>query len=125
MILFKPEHVELILSGRKTQTRRMGKKRWNVGAVHQARTRMMDADSTFARLRIVAVRREMLGMMTEADARAEGYSDLGDYFGAFCRINHVGPASSIGGLPVWVVEFAATPAETPEPPAPSLAGDPE
>ena len=37
MILFQEEHVQPILDGHKTQTRRLGKKRWNVGAVHQCK----------------------------------------------------------------------------------------
>jgi hypothetical protein len=34
MILFKKEHKDLILADIKTQTRRTGNKRWNVGAIH-------------------------------------------------------------------------------------------
>lgn len=103
MILFRPEHVQSILDGRKTQTRRLGKKRWNVGAVHQARLRMMDADSCFARLRIADVRRENLNDITEADADAEGYDSRNEYLAAFYRINHYSYGWSVPD--VWVVEF--------------------
>ena len=34
MILFRPQHVGPILDGRKTQTRRLGKRRWREGAIH-------------------------------------------------------------------------------------------
>jgi hypothetical protein len=105
MILFKPEHVAPILSGRKTQTRRMGNKRWNVGAVHQARTRMLDADSTFAHLCIRDVRREVLRQITETDAWAEGYETRADYLAAFRRINRNPPGEQLKFY-VWVVEFA-------------------
>jgi hypothetical protein len=101
VILFKPEHVEPILSGRKTQTRRLGKKRWNVGALHQARTRMMDPTSLFARLRILAVRRQRLQEMSFADVHAEGYNTHAEYIAEWMRINRVFPP----GLVVWVVEF--------------------
>lgn len=102
MILFKPEHVEPILAGRKTQTRRLGDKRWNVGMFHQARTTMFGGEP-FAYLRIVAVRRERLLYISEDDARAEGYSSPAEYLAAFKRIFKIDviPASTL----VWVVCF--------------------
>jgi hypothetical protein len=101
VILFKPEHVEPILNGTKTQTRRLGKKRWNVGAVHQARTRMMDADSCFASLRILAVEREPLGWIDDLGAKFEGYDSRTAYLQAWNGIN--GPTQL--NTPVWVIEF--------------------
>jgi len=60
-LLFKPEHVGLILSGRKTQTRRVWKKsRAKVGAVHKAKTALFSPDH-FALIRITGLRRERLG----------------------------------------------------------------
>lgn len=109
MILFKPEHVAPILASTKTQTRRMGKKRWNVGAVHQAKTRLFGVEP-FAHLRILEVRYEMLGFTSEADARAEGYATVSEFVGAFLRINGMDPAEApLPGLLkmmyVWVVRF--------------------
>lgn len=103
MILFRSEHAAPILEGRKTQTRRLGRKRWNVGAVHQARTRMMDSDSTFAHLRILAVRRERVAEIDEADAHAEGYDSRESYLEAFARINGIDEAPP--ELEAWVVRF--------------------
>ena len=40
MILFKPEHVAPIVLRVKTHTRRRGKPRWRIDAVHQFRTNM-------------------------------------------------------------------------------------
>lgn len=101
MILFKTEHVAPILEGRKTQTRRLGNRRWKVGAIRQCRTRMLDSSSTFARVRILDVRRELLGAITLQDAQAEGYTMVAEYLTAFERINGSAPPE----LPVWVVEF--------------------
>lgn len=102
MILFRPEHIASILEGRKTQTRRMGAKRWNVDALHQCRTRMLDETSCFARVRILDVRREQLLDITEEDARAEGYETRRDFLEAFHRIN----PKAAPNPEVWVVTFA-------------------
>lgn len=104
MILFKPEHVEPILRGEKTQTRRLGKRRWRQGALHQCYTRPAFANppgKPFARVRIGAVRQERLDEITEADARAEGYSSQPEYMAAFYRINGM----VMPWEPVWVVTF--------------------
>lgn len=84
MILFKPEHVDLILAGEKTETRRLGKKRWNVGAVHLCGTKLFGG--TFARVKILDVYEERLGDMGQTDIAAEGYAGK-DYKAAWERIN--------------------------------------
>lgn len=100
MILFKKEHVEPILAGRKTQTRRTGKLRWKVGAVRQAKT-AYNKDSEFAKLRIVAVRPELLGEISEADAIAEGYNSVEEYKDVFKRIYGFWDDFKV----VWVIDF--------------------
>lgn len=90
MLLFKSEHVEPILLGRKTQTRRLGKKRWNVGAVHQARTRMMDASSCFAYLEIGGYYYDALHAIQPYEAWAEGYESIEAYRVEWNRINGEG-----------------------------------
>ena len=107
MILFRPEHVEPILSGTKTQTRRIWKKpRAKVGSIHLAKTKMLSKDY-FARLRILAVYRETLGEISDEDARSEGYADRESYLAAFFRINRIVPADHRVwlGWPVDVVRF--------------------
>jgi hypothetical protein len=101
VILFKPEHVEPILSGRKTQTRRMGKKRWNVGSVHQCATRLFDPDAVFARVKLLAVEQEPLGWIDDYGATLEGYESRDHYLQAWNRIN----GDTELDTPVWVVEF--------------------
>jgi hypothetical protein len=102
VILFRPEHVPVILAGRKTQTRRLGKKRWNVGAVHQARSRLFG--EPFALLVIRAVRQERLSSVSDEDAKREGYDTKRDYLEAFARIHRAG--KRISDRLVWVIDFA-------------------
>lgn len=107
MILFKPEHVAPILAGTKTQTRRLGAKRWNVGAVHQLQTRLFDSSSVFGRAVILNVAQQCLGSMTTGDTQAEGYDNVGAFIDAWERIN--GQNCWAPRLPVWVVSFEVTP----------------
>jgi hypothetical protein len=101
VILFKPEHVAPILSGRKTQTRRLGKKRWNVGAVHQCQTKMLRNDSVFAHVLITGVWRQCLSDMTDDEVYAEGYDSFPEYCRALWRINGGGSPD----MELWVVTF--------------------
>jgi len=106
MILFKPEHVEKILDRTKWQTRRIsstGKKRWNVGTIHLAKTKMLSKEY-FARLEILAVYPEAILNISEEDARAEGHSSKDAYLMAFCRINKL-VYEDLMGLMVFVIKF--------------------
>lgn len=87
MILFKEEHVEKILSGKKTETRRLwSKPHANVGSLHKAKTKMLSKEY-FALLRIVDVYQERLGDITEEGVKAEGYSSLEEYKSVLEKIN--------------------------------------
>ena len=100
-MLFKPRFIEPILSGQKTQTRRKGKKRWNVGAIHQCRTSRFG--EPFAHVKILDVRRERLGKISPADAHAEGFKDNFAFWDAWAEIH----GGMNGSEEVWVVEFEA------------------
>ena len=102
MILFRLEHVEPILSGRKVQTRRLGRKRWNVGAVHQCKRSYMG--EPFARVRILGVWQQPLSCITQREALREGYPDIKAYWAAFARINRCAVSEALHLTP-WVVDF--------------------
>jgi hypothetical protein len=102
MLLFKSEHVPMILSGRKCVTRRAWKKkRVLVGRIHQAKTGFSRADH-FADIRIKAVYQERLGDISDQHVQWEGYDSRADYFAALARINKR-PVSE--NEVFWVVEF--------------------
>jgi len=107
MILFKPEHVDPILRGEKIQTRRTGKCRWRPGSIHECRTEMFG--KPFAKVRILSVRQEPLGAITEDDAMREGYGSVEEYLEAFFRIYEKKLKGmrlvDIGRMPVWVIDF--------------------
>lgn len=112
MLLFKSEHVEPILGGRKTQIRRLGKKRWNVGAIHQAK-RNYHKSGLFALIEILDVSRERLYDISDSDAIDEGYQGRIDYLMAFARISKLKMSSSnfdwAKNILVWVVRFKVVP----------------
>jgi len=109
MLLFKPEHKPMILSGQKTVTRRFWKTRRAVpGSLHQARLKLFG--KPFATLRILEVSQEHVGNITDEDVRAEGYESRQEYFKVLREINNarfptlMSKAEFIA-LKVWVVRF--------------------
>jgi hypothetical protein len=113
MILFKSEHKPMILSGRKTETRRRGKKRWNVGAVHACYTKppfSRGGAEPFAHVRIISVTPTEMWKTTPEDAFREGYGDVHGFVSAYCRINHVDVDHDMDFSyalyePIWAIRF--------------------
>ena len=109
MILFKAVHVPLILADVKTQTRRLWPHgcRAKAGSVHWGQS-SLKPDSRFARLKVLAVYRERLGDISEADAIAEGGYMILDYLQAFMEINrfrHPDAVADALNLSIYVVQF--------------------
>lgn len=89
----------MILNGRKTQTRRIGKKRWRKHSIHQARLNFKDAP--FAKLKILDVYQEKLGEITQEDVYAEGYDTIEQYYDVFRKLN----GDIDLDAEIWVVKF--------------------
>jgi len=100
MILFKKQFINAILNGVKTKTRRRGKKRWNVGTVHQCQLSYFDKEP-FAKVEILSVEERRLGEMTATDARAEGFGAMGGFLDWWLNQYHEFPSQEL----VWVVKF--------------------
>jgi len=83
----------------KVTTRRLGNRRWNVGAIHTFKTNYY-SDSAFARARILNVYQENLLDTNEEDAFREGFWSLADFKKVWIRIN-----GSWDSVLVWVVDF--------------------
>lgn len=103
-MIFRPELVDRILAGAKTQTRRVVRPdrpcRYRPGrtyAVQPGRTRR-----GVARIRITAVRAERLSRITAADARAEGFDSIPAFFEYW---DHLHGPSSNRPIDVWVISF--------------------
>lgn len=85
-MLFKPEHVELILSGRMTQISKLWEKPMaKVGSIQKAKIALFSSDY-FASIIITDLRREKLGAITDEDAMREGYGDLQSYRDAWKKL---------------------------------------
>ena len=105
MMMFQPEHVAPILSGRKTETRRLWKsQRVKVGSIQKAKLKMFSKDS-FAHIRILGVWQERLGDISEESVWAEGYDTLEEYKGVLERVNKRRHLVWDDDLAVWAVKF--------------------
>lgn len=87
MMLFKPEHVPMILSGKKTATRR----NWirplaKVGNIYKCKTKMFDK-KYFAKIKVTRIFRQSLGDMQNSDYIKEGYDNKKQFVAIWNKIN--------------------------------------
>lgn len=102
MMLFKKKFIPHIfgeIEPLKNTTRRGGKLRWRVGAVHTLKTNYNN-DSAFAKAKILRVYRQYLFDMTEDDAFREGFWSLADFKKTWININ-----GNYDNKEVWVIDF--------------------
>ena len=104
-MLFKRKHVELILAGRKTQTRRLlGKPaNYSVGRVYAITNRWFSKPQ--GHILITRKFRQKLGEISLEDVEKEGYNSLGEFRRAWEEIH--GLESWDPNLTVTVYEFKA------------------
>lgn len=95
--------VDRVLDGNQTQTRRPIKqrKRYTYAVGNTYAVQAASGKGGGARLEVLRVREQLLGAVTEADARAEGYESLAAFRHAWtAQYGGFNPAED-----VWVVEF--------------------
>ncbi len=101
-MIFRAPLFDLVLEGRKTQTRRVAAYepcRYVVGrdyAVQPGRGK-----KAVARIRVLAVRMEAVGAITPADARAEGFDTPQDFRDYWNELHGWYMAERL----VWVIDF--------------------
>jgi len=100
-LIFRREHIDLILEGRKTQTRRRHKHILKAGKVYGIKTSWVHW--TGHRILITRVYRQRLGDITPEEARKEGGYTVEEFKEVWRRIN----GSWNPDEEVWVYEFRA------------------
>jgi len=102
-MLFKRRHIELILSGRKTQTRRLPDKsaNYHVGRVYGIRDRWFSKPE--AHILITRKYKQRLGDISLEDVKKEGYSNLEEFQRTWEEVH--GPGGWNPDLIVTVYEF--------------------
>jgi hypothetical protein len=101
MALFKRKHVELILQGRKTQTRRVHSHEWKLGRVYGIRDRLFG--KPVAHIRVIRKFRQRLGDISAEDVGKEGYGSLQEFQRVWEEVH--GQGSWEPNLIVTVYEF--------------------
>jgi hypothetical protein len=101
MALFRRKHVELILQGRKTQTRRIHIHEWKLGAVYGVRIKWFG--KPLAHIMVIRKFRQRLGDITAEDVAKEGYCSLQEFQRAWEEVH--GQDSWNPDLVVIVYEF--------------------
>lgn len=101
MTLFKRDLLAFILSGRKTQTRRIHSHEWKLGRVYGVRDKLFG--KPVAHIMVIRKFRQRLGDISLEDVRKEGYSSLQEFQRAWAEVH--GQGSWNPDLIVAVYEF--------------------
>ena len=88
MTLFKRKHLQKILKGEKTQTRRTHKHMWKLGKTYAIRTSWFGKPEGY--IEIIRKFRQKLGEISPEDVKKEGYSSLEEFRRVWEEINGLG-----------------------------------
>lgn len=100
-MLFQPEHIQLILEGKKTATRRDWKKPMvKIGGIYKVKTIMLSR-KYYAKIKVIDLYMEDLCDMDDEDAKKEGYKTLGAFIDVWRKINGTWDSNK----KVYVIEF--------------------
>ena len=88
-MLFKPEHVDMILKGKKTATRRNWKRPMaKVGGIYKCKTKLFSKDY-FAKIRVTKLYKQQIVDMSFEDIKKEGYETYEEFEEIFKRVNKI------------------------------------
>ena len=83
--MFKKDLLNLVVSGRKTQTRRLHKNILREGRIYALKRSWIESTGDY--IKITKVTRQKLGDVTEEEAVKEGFSNIDEFRSAWIRIN--------------------------------------
>lgn len=109
MAMFKEKHIDLVLEGRKTQTRRIHKSEWKLGKTYSVRACRFEKG--IAKILIIRKFRERLGDISLQDIRKEGFSNIWEFKAVWEEI--YGQEAWNPELVVTVYEFVLQHSEDP------------
>lgn len=104
-LIFKKEHIDLILEGVKTQTRRRHSRPLKAGRVYDIKKDWYH--STDLKILITRVRRQRLGDITPEEARKEGGYTIKEFQSIWRRI--YGPWNPLEEVVVYEFKVVETP----------------
>jgi hypothetical protein len=84
MAIFKRKYIDLILQGKKTQTRRISRYRLKIGKAYAVRSKMFEPAKT--RITITRAWRQQLRNLTPEDVRKEGFNSFTEFRQAWIEI---------------------------------------
>ena len=84
MPIFKRKHLNLILQGTKTQTRRISRYRLKIGKAYAVRSKMLEPAQ--ARITITRAWRQQLRNLTPEDVHKEGFNNFTEFRQAWIEI---------------------------------------
>ena len=100
-MIFWKTHLDLIIQGKKWQTRRLGNRRWRIGSIHGIRLSRFEKAQHF--VEILDVTRERLSDIDNHDLIAEGGYTREQFIDGFCEMHAKRECTS--DTFVWVVTF--------------------
>lgn len=101
-MMFKKDLLELVLSGLKTQTRRLHKHTLKEGRIYSLKRTWIKTTGKY--IKITRVSHQKLGDITEDEAEKEGFSSIEEFRKAWIRIN----GSWVPDMEVVVYDFELT-----------------
>ena len=101
-LMFDQLTIDLILKGKKTQTRRLRKNDTRPAVPGNIHTLKKDrTPKKYGEIEIISCEKSTFGKITPKDAKEEGFNNIEEYTEYFTSVN--GPVNKT--TPIWVIKF--------------------